>query len=130
MDRKWVIPFTVVSALALAGCYTQFGYVREEPSSDYSYDDQNNASPADTTQGEYTDEQYQQDRDRFYYPNTVGYPSAYSDPWYRPGISWTFSDPFFWGYSYDPWYYNPYYVPGWYYPYSGFYGYYGNYSYG
>ena len=114
MDKHWLIPFVVASSLALAGCYTQFGTMQQEESSDQTYDDQNNANPADTTESDYTDQQYQQDRDQFYYPSYY-YSPAYASPWNRPGFSLWYN----WD-SYDPWYYYPYYTPGWYYPYSGY----------
>ena len=52
MERKFTAFLVVVaSMLLLAGCYTQIGTTRDEPSGDYSYNDQNSDYQADTTAG-------------------------------------------------------------------------------
>ncbi len=123
MERKLTTFLVVVaSMLLMAGCYTQIGTTRDEPSSDYSYNDQDSNSQPDTASGGGYDDDYWRYRDQFY-SNYYYNPPMY-DPWgYRNGIVMGgYYSPFWWN-PWDPWYPGG----GWYYPYSSYSGLYGGY---
>jgi hypothetical protein len=103
----------IVFAMAASGCYTQFGATREETYAEEPeyevYDD--SAAYAE----EYTEEGYQEARERFYfhyyYPTfSVGF--SIGDPWYG-GWSYTYYDPYWWG---PGWAYSPFWYPWCWYP--------------
>lgn len=140
LRRNVLAAVSLVAALALSGCYTEVGSVRGERDEDYAYHPEDRGVVPDTTieeSGNYTDNDYDRDRSRFYfdyyYPSfTFGW-GYYS--WWRPWWSWGswYYDPFYYSGGYNtPWGWGGYpgYVPGWWYPhYDGRYafssGYYG-----
>ncbi len=137
--RKYApVAAVVVTALALSGCYTQVGSMREDREGDYSYRDEDRSAVTDSTEeqpGEYNDNDYEYDRGRFYfdyyYPSYtfgLGFYGSWWSPWWAWG-TW-YNDPFLYGPYYNNWGWGwyPGYVPGWWYPRYG--GYYGTYPYG
>jgi len=119
----------LVVAIAVSGCYTQFGVTREETYAELpEYEVYEVYEDSDAYAEEYTEEGYQEARERFYfhyyYPSfSVGF--GVGGPWYG-GWPYAYYDPYWWGPSYFtsyfwyPWCWYPSYY---YYPVS--YGYYG-----
>ncbi len=116
----------IVFAIAVSGCYTQFGATREETYAEEPeyelYED--SAAYAE----EYAEEGYEEARERFYfdyyYPTfSVGF--SVGGPWFG-GWHYAYYDPYWWGPS---WFYSSFWspwcwYPAYYYPVScGYYGY-------
>jgi hypothetical protein len=126
LRRNVLAAVSLVAALALSGCYTEVGSVRGERDEDYAYHPEDQGVVPDTTMeesGNYTDNEYDRDRSRFYfdyyYPSFTFGLGYYS--WWRPWWSWGswYYDPFYYyGGYYAPWGWGGYpgYVPGWWYP--------------
>jgi hypothetical protein len=103
----------IVLAMAVSGCYTQFGATREETYAEEPEYEMYEDSAAYAE--EYTEEEYQEARERFYFD--YYYPSfsigvGFGGPWYG-GWSYAYYDPYWWG---PGWFYSPFWYPWCWYP--------------